>query len=68
MNRDAIMNPLTLNEIGMDALSRALSPVDVVLFLRLYDNGSGDYTKERKQELDGLTIFDIHAAIKALRE
>lgn len=68
MNRDAIMNPLTLNEIGMDALSKALSPVDVARFLRLYDKGSGDYTEEREQELDGLTMSDIRAAIKALRE
>ena len=60
MNRDAIMNPLTLNEIGMDALSKALSPVDVARFLRLYDKGSGDYTEEREQELDGLTMSDIH--------
>lgn len=68
MNRNAIMNPLTLNEIGMDALSKALSPVDVARFLRLYDKGSGDYTEEREQELDGLTMSDIRAAIKALRE
>lgn len=68
MNRDVIMNPLTLNEIGMDALSKALSPVDVARFLRLYDKGSGDYTEEREQELDGLTMSDIRAAIKALRE
>lgn len=68
MNRDAIMNPLALNEIGMDALSKALSPVDVARFLRLYDKGSGDYTEEREQELDGLTMSDIHAAVKALRE
>lgn len=51
MNRDAIMNPLTLNEIGIDALSKALSPVDVARFLRLYDKGSGDYTEEREQEV-----------------
>lgn len=68
MNRDVIMNPLTLNEIGMDALSKVLSPVDVARFLRLYDKGSGDYTEEREQELDGLTMSDIRAAIKALRE
>lgn len=68
MNRDVIMNPLTLNEIGMDALSKALSLVDVARFLRLYDKGSGDYTEEREQELDGLTMSDIHVAIKTFRE
>ena len=68
MNKNAITNPLTLNEIGMEALSKALSPVDVARFLRLYDKGSGDYTKEREQELDGLTMSDIHASMKAMRD
>lgn len=68
MNKNAIINPLMLNEIGMEALSKALSPVDVARFLRLYDKGNGDYTKEREKELEELTMNDIHASIKALRE
>lgn len=67
MNRDITMNPLALNEIGMEALSKVLSPVDVARFLRLYDKGSGDYTEERELELDGFSMSDIRADIEALR-
>ena len=45
----------TLNEIhkqGIDALVKELGPVDAVRFLQIYDSGSGDYTKERKQWLE----------------
>lgn len=66
MNRDITMNPLALNEIGMEALSKALSPVDVARFLRLYDKGSGDYTEERVLELDGFSMSDIRADIERL--
>lgn len=66
MNRDITMNPLALNEIGMEALSKALSPVDVARFLRLYDKGSGDYTEDRELELDGFSMSDIRADIEAL--
>ncbi|MBS5063020.1 MAG: hypothetical protein KHZ58_04545 [Hungatella hathewayi] len=68
MVRDTVKNPLTLNEIGMEALSKVLSPVDVARFLRLYENGTGDYTAERENELEDVTLNDIHTAIKSLRE
>jgi hypothetical protein len=59
---------MELNEIGLDALSRELSPIDVARFLRLHEKGSGDYTKEREAELEDVTINDIRAGIKNLRE
>ena len=49
------MEAKTLNEIhkqGIDALVKVLGPVDAVRFLQIYDQGSGDYTKERKQWLE----------------
>jgi len=48
------MEAKTLNEIhkqGIDALVKVLGPVDTVRFLQIYDQGSGDYTEERKQWL-----------------
>jgi len=36
---------------GYDALVNALGPEDAVRFIRSFDPGSGDYTKERKQWL-----------------
>jgi hypothetical protein len=49
------MEVKTLNEIhkqGIDALVKVLGPVDAVRFLQFYDQGRGDYTKERKQWLE----------------
>jgi hypothetical protein len=37
-------------ELGLDGLAR---------FLRIYRSGKGDYTAERHQWLDGLTVADI---------
>ena len=33
---------------GMDALLKALGPADMVLFLQMFEEGHGDYTKEQK--------------------
>lgn len=41
MNRDAIMNPLTLNEIGMDALSKALRSGESLLRFLIQEIGCG---------------------------
>jgi hypothetical protein len=49
------MEAKTLNEIqkqGIDALVKELGPVDAIRFLQIYDQGSGDYTKERKKWLE----------------
>ena len=48
------MKVKTLHEIhdeGMDALRKTLGPVDMVRFIQMFDQGKGDYTKERKQWL-----------------
>jgi hypothetical protein len=48
------MKEKTLQEIhdeGIDALCKALGPVDMIRFIQMYDQGKGDYTKERKQWL-----------------
>ena len=41
-----------IHKQGIDALAKVLGPVDAVRFLQIYDPGSGDYTKERKQWLE----------------
>ena len=48
------MKTKTLHEIhteGMDALLKALGPVDMIRFLQMFDHGKGDYTKERHEWL-----------------
>lgn len=53
-----------LNRKGFKALVDALGYADAIRFIRQYDNGSGDYTKERHQWLDKLTLEDIWADIQ----
>ncbi|NJR40717.1 MAG: hypothetical protein HC781_20155 [Leptolyngbyaceae cyanobacterium CSU_1_4] len=58
------MTPVELNRRGFSALVNALGYADAIRFVRQFDNGSGDYTKERHQWLDKLTLEDIWADIQ----
>jgi len=51
------INALRKSEI--DALTERLGPVGMTEFMRQYDSGYGDYTKERHNWLDYLTVNDI---------
>ena len=56
------IEPTNLNQVrqlGIDVLSRELGPVAMIRFLQQYTVGTGDYSKERHQWLDNLTIEDI---------
>jgi hypothetical protein len=58
---------LCLNEIriaGTEALYERLGPVGMVRFLRQFETGEGDYTKEREEWLGSLTLRDIVKEIK----
>ena len=58
------MTPVELQRKGWKALVDALGYVDAIRFIRQFDSGSGDYTKERHQWLDKLTMDEIIADIK----
>ncbi len=59
------MLPLVeLNRKGFKALVDALDYTNAIRFIRQYDNGSSDYTRERHQWLDKLTLEDIWADIQ----
>lgn len=53
------MTPAKLNQKGFRVLVNALGYVDAIRFLKQFDNGSGDYTHERHQWLDQLSLDDI---------
>jgi hypothetical protein len=53
------MTPIELNQKGFNALVDALGYVDAVRFIKQFDNGSGDYTQERHQWLDRVSLDDI---------
>ena len=58
------MTPVELQRKGWKALVDALGYVDAIRFIRQFDSGSGDYTKERHQWLDKLNMDEIIADIK----
>ena len=58
------MTPVELQRKGWKALVNALEYVDAIRFIRQFDSGSGDYTKERYQWLDNLIMEDIWADIQ----
>ncbi len=59
-----MIKPVQIRQQGLDALAKALGPVGMVRFLQQFDTGSGDYTKERQQELANLTLDDVMGEIK----
>lgn len=59
--------PIELYREGVEALNRALGPVESIRFLRLIDPGKGDYTAERQARLDQdkRTLDEICEQIRA---
>ncbi len=58
---------MTMPEIcreGIEALMERLGPDGAIRFLQHFESGRGDYTKDRRQWLDGLTTDQIAEAIK----
>lgn len=65
------LNTHTVSEINQKAthvLFKQLGVVDTFKFLGQFTLGRGDYTQERKQWLDNLSLDDIVSAIKANRQ
>lgn len=55
-------NEMTLSEIrskGYEALYRELGPAGFIRFIRQFEAGHGDYTKERQEWVDKLTLEEI---------
>ncbi len=57
----------TIRRMGIEALTEKLGPVGMVEFIRQFDSGYGDYTKERSEWLDGIDIDTIEKQVKAKR-
>jgi hypothetical protein len=53
------MTSIERNQKGFKALVDTLGYADADRFLKQLDNGSGDYTQERHQWLDQLSLDDI---------
>ena len=56
-----------MNEVrttGITALSGALGPVDTLRFLRQFELGHGDYTRDRRRWLGAATVEELAAKIQ----
>jgi hypothetical protein len=63
------IRPLSeINQKATEVLVREMGIVDALRFLSQFSSGTGDYTKERKQWLDDLSVEQITSEIKAKRE
>ena len=56
-----------IRRMGIEALTEKLGPVGMVEFLRQFDSGYGDYTKERSAWLDNMDIGAIVKQAEAKR-
>jgi len=63
-----IDNLSAIRERGFNALTKELGPSGMAIFIRQFENGSGDYTAERERLFENLTIDDIVAGIKKRKE
>lgn len=61
-------NLLQIRQMGIEVLARELGPVAMIRFLQQYEVSIGDYSKERHQWLDKITIDDIAEKARNRRE
>lgn len=62
------MTPSEIRSKGYKALVDALGVPGMIRFLQQFDTGYGDYTKERHQWLDQVTLEEILVDVEQLRE
>ncbi|MDR1290182.1 MAG: hypothetical protein LBK06_03175 [Planctomycetaceae bacterium] len=58
-----VNNLIEIRKTGLKALREALGPVGMVRFIQQYENGYGDYTKEKYQQPD-FTVEEIDQLLK----
>ena len=58
-----VNNLMEIRETGLRALKEALGPVGMVRLIQQYENGYGDYTKEKYQQPD-MSVDEIDIMLK----
>jgi hypothetical protein len=61
------LSPAEINQIGIEALVKALGPTGMMKFTRQFHLGSGDYTRDRDKILGNPSLEEILAEIKEMR-
>jgi hypothetical protein len=59
-------NPMLVRKAGMSALKKELGTVGAVYFLRQFSVGHGDYTAERDNLLQGITLDEIISSVREI--
>lgn len=54
-----------LREKGFKILKDNLSPIELINFFQIISDGTGDYTKEKHDEQEELTIEDFEEFLSA---
>jgi hypothetical protein len=65
------MTRTTMEQIrakGLKALADELGPVGMIRFLQLFENGRGDYSKERHKLLTKCSVRDLATQIRRRRK
>ena len=57
-----------IRRLGIEILNRELGPVAMIRFFQQYEKGYGDYSTERHEWIGKISIKEIAANAKALRE
>ena len=60
-----MLNPAELRAAGYKALAAALGPLGMARFLRQFEQGHGDYTRERREWLRDKSVPSVSVRIRA---
>ena len=60
-------SPVALRKAGLEALVKELGPLGMVLFMRQFDGGYGDYTADRDELLKDVTLEEIERELKKMQ-
>lgn len=61
------MSPNQIRSVGLAALIKSLGPTGMARFIQQYDMGTGDYTKDRGNWLDQMSLEEIISGISKMR-
>ena len=61
-------NLYQVRHTGIHILNRELGPAAMIRFMQQYESGYGDYSKERHERNDKVSVADIAAQIKERKE
>lgn len=60
-----LRNVDALRKEGVNALTERLGPIGMVNFIRLFDNGNGDYSTERREIIKDISEIEFLEFLKS---